>query len=346
MSEQTQTAPAGHDMPPAAQLLQIATGMFPAAAVFVAAKLGIADLLAKGPKTAAELADSTDSDADALYRALRGIASIGVFHEGEGRTFSNTPMSELLRDTPGSARDLVLWMSEEPHWRVYGYLLYSVQTGKTAWDLVHGEPCFDSLFGSMKELGHTFNKAMSSFSQQTVPAILEAYDFSGAATIADIAGGYGHVLGAVLQKYPEAKGVLFEVPQVLDGAPAMLDSYGVRDRVTLMPGDFVESIPVTADIYMLKHIIHDWYDDKCEKILGNIRASMPPDAKLLILDAVVPPPGVPHFSKFLDLEMLMLPGGMERDAAQFESLLTRSGFKMTRIIPTQSSISIVEAKKV
>ena len=345
MSEQTQAAAAHQETPPAAQLLQIATGMFPAAAVFVAAKLGIADLLADGPKTTAELADATGSHAESLYRALRGIATLGIFHEGENRTFSNTPMSELLRDTPGSARDLVLWMSEEPHWRVYGHLMYSVQTGKTAWDLVHGEPCFDSLFGSMKDLGETFNRAMSSFSQQTIPAILGSYDFSGASTIADIAGGYGHVLGAVLQKYPEAKGILFEAPPVLDGAPAMLDSYGVRDRVTLVPGDFVESIPVVADIYMMKHIMHDWYDDKCEKILGNIRASMPDHATLLILDAVVPPPGVPHFSKFLDLEMLMLPGGMERDAGQFESLLTNSGFEMTRIIPTPSPISIIEARK-
>ena len=168
----------------------------------------------------------------------------------------------------------------------------------------------------------------------------------GAGTVADVAGGVGNLLGAILQRYPDMKGILFEVPPVLDAAPPMLESYGVRDRVTLVPGDFVESIPVVADIYILKHIIHDWYDDKCERILGNIRASMPDGARVLIIDAVVPPPGVPHFSKFLDLEMLMLPGGMERDAEQFESLLTNSGFKLTRIIPTPSPISIVEAKKV
>jgi hypothetical protein len=339
-------APSPHEMPPEAILLQIATGMFPAAAIFVAAKLGIADLLAGGPKTTAELANDTGTDEHSLYRVLRGIASIGVFHEADNRTFANTAMSDTLRkDAPNSTRDLVLWMSEEPHWRVYGHLMYSVETGKTAWDLVHGEPCFDSLFGKMSKLGETFNRAMTSYSRQTIPAILAAYDLSGAGRIADIAGGVGHLLGAVLQKYEDAAGVLFEIPPVLDSAPAMLDSYGVRDRVELVAGDFVESIPVTADIYMLKHIIHDWYDDKNQKILGNIREVMPADAKVLIIDAVVPPPGEPHFSKFLDLEMLMLPGGMERTAEEFESLLTKSGFEMTRIVPTPSPISIVEAVK-
>jgi len=332
--------------PPEAQLLQIATGCFASAAVYVAAKLAIADLLADGPKTASELAAATGTDEHSLYRTLRAIASIGIFAESEGRTFANTAMSDSLRtDHPNSTRDLVVWMLEEPHWRVYGHLMYSVQTGKPAWDEVHGEPVFESLFGKHRDLGTIFNRAMTSYSFQTIPAILAAYDFSGAGMIADIAGGVGHLLGAVLQKYPDAKGVLFEIPPVLEQASPMLASYGVTDRVEMIMGDFTQSIPVRADIYMLKHIIHDWYDDKNEKILRNIRDVMGDDAKVLIIDAVVPPPGEPHFSKFLDLEMLMLPGGMERTAEEFESLLTRSGFKMTRIIPTPSPIAIVEAVK-
>ncbi|MBV9216591.1 MAG: methyltransferase [Acidobacteria bacterium] len=335
-----------HPLPPEAQMLQIATGFFPAQAIFVVTKLRIPELLADGPKTSADLATATDTDERSLYRVLRAIASIGVFEELPDRSFANTPVSETLcADHPNSARDMVLWMLEEPHWRVYGELLYSVQTGKTAWDKVYGEPVFASLFGSQKELGTVFNKAMASFSRQTIPAILAAYDFSGANTIADIAGGYGHLLGAVLKEYSDKRGVLFEVAPVLEGAPAMLDTYGVRDRVELVEGDFTEAIPVKADIYMLKHIIHDWYDDKCQTILSNIRNEMPGGAKVLIIDAIIPPPGEPHFSKFLDLEMLMLPGGMERTAAEFESLLDASGFKMTQIIPTPSPISIVEAVK-
>jgi len=344
MTEQTKTAP--EQIPPSAQLLSIATGAFHAAAIYVAAKLGIADLLVDGKKTAAELAAATNSHEHALYRTLRGIASIGVFAESEGRIFANTPMSESLRsDAPDSTRDLLIWMLEEPHWRVYGELLHSVRTGETAWDKVHGAPVFESLFTTHSELGTIFNRAMTSYSLQTIPAILAVYDFNGSRTVADIAGGVGHLLGAILQKNPSTKGVLFEIPPVLEGAPAMLESYGVSDRVELIAGDFTESIPVKADIYLLKHIIHDWYDDKNEKILRNIRDVMPEGAKVLIIDSVVPPPGEPHFSKFLDLEMLMLPGGMERTAEEFETLLTKSGFKLTRIIPTPSPISIVEAVK-
>ncbi len=339
-------AAAPQQMPPDAQMMQIATGFFGSAAVYVATKLGIPDLLKDGPKTTGELAAATNTDEHSLYRCLRSVASVGVFVESEGRTFANTPMSETLRaDHPNSTRDMVIWMLEEPHWRVYGDLLYSVQTGKTAWDKVHGAPVFESLFTTHKELGETFNRAMTSYSRMTIPAILAAYDFSGAGRIADIAGGFGHLLGAVLQKYTNAKGILFEIPPVLEGAPAMLDSYGVTDRVELVAGDFTESIPVEADVYMLKHIIHDWYDDKNQKILGNIREVMPEDAKVLVIDAVVPPPGEPHFAKFLDLEMLMLPGGMERTAEEFESLLTKSGFALNRIIPTPSPVAIIEAVK-
>lgn len=332
--------------PPEAQLLQIATGCFASAAIYVVAKLAIPDLLKDGPKSADQLAEDTGTDADALYRVLRATASIEVLHEDAGRVFTNSALSDTLRsDWPNSTRDLTLWMLEPPHWRVYGELMYSVETGRTAWDKVYGEPCFDSLFGSMRGLGDIFNRAMTSYSLQTIPAILESYDFSKMHTIADIAGGYGHLLGAILKKYPSANGVLFDMPVVLEGAPAMLDRYGVKDRVQILGGDFAKSIPVTADAYLLKHILHDWYDDKCQTILGNIRLVMPDDAQVIIIDAVVPPPGEPHFSKFLDLEMLMLPGGKERTAEEFGILLADSGFAMTRVIPTASPVSVIEAVK-
>jgi hypothetical protein len=334
-------------LPPGAQLLTAATAFFGSISIFVAAKLGIAEHLASGPKTVAELAATTGVQEDALYRVLRAASMTGVFEEQSDRTFANNAASETLRDSaPNTTRQLVLWMLEEPHWRVFGELMHSVRTGETAWDKVHGEPIFQSLFGgSMPELGETFNRAMTSYSLQTIPAILMAYDFSGAKTIADIAGGYGHLLGAILKANSNAKGVLFEIQPVLEGAPQMLESYGVADRVELIPGNFDESIPVTADIYLLKHIIHDWYDDRCRRILSNIRDVMPDDARVLIIDAVVPPPGEPHFAKFLDLEMLMLPGGMERTEEQFRSLLEASGFKLNRVIPTPSPIAIIEAAK-
>ena len=340
----TATAPVA--LPPDAQLMQLVSGAFVSAAIYSAAKLGIADLLADGPKTTGQLAEQTETDEHSLYRLLRSLASVGAFTEVETRTFANTPMTETLRsDATRSTRDLTIWMGEPEHWKVYGNLLYSVKTGKPAWDQVHGEPVFPYLFNTNKELGDIFNRAMTSYSHQSIGPVLESYDFSGASTIADIAGGYGHLLAAVLASNPNAEGVLFDLPQVLQGAPAMLDSYGVTDRVELVEGDFCAEIPVKADIYMLKHIIHDWYDDTNQKILKNIRANMSDNAKVLIIETVVPEGNGSHFSKIIDLEMLMAPGGMERTPREFEKLLADSGLRMTRIIPTQGLISIVEAVK-
>lgn len=333
-------------LPPEAQFLQIVSGCFVSSAIYVAAQLGIAGLLHDGPKTAKELAAATGSHEHSLYRLLRALASVGIFSESADRTFANTPMSDVLRpDAPNSVLNMTLWMLTEKHWRVYGHLDESVRTGETVWDKVHGEPIFNTLFETDRELGELFNKAMTSFSSQTIPAILDAYDFSQFATVADIAGGYGHLLAAVLQKYPGLNGILFEVPPVLAGAPGMMESYGVKDRAALVAGDFYAAIPVKADVYMLKHIIHDWDDEKCRTILGNIRREMADDATVLIIDAVIPGPNEPHFAKFLDLEMLMLPGGMERTGEEFEKLLESAGFRMTRIIPTHSPVSIIEAVK-
>jgi hypothetical protein len=333
-------------VPPDVQILQLVGGAFISQAVYVAAKLGIADLLADGPKTAKYLAENTQTGERSLYRVLRSLASVGAFVESDGKTFANTPMTETLRsDVPNSTRDTTIWMAEEEHWRVYGSLLYSVQTGKPAWDKVHGEPVFPYLFETNKPLGEIFNRAMTSFSYNSINGVLSSYDFSGAGTIADIAGGHGHLLAAVLAKYENSKGVLFDLPPVLAGAPEMLESYGVTGRGELIEGNFFEDIPVVADVYLMKHIMHDWYDDDCEKILQNIREAMPDNARVLILDAVIPEGNGPHFGKIIDLEMLLSPGGVERTATEFEQLLERSGFALNQIIETPSPVAIVEAVK-
>ena len=342
----TTTATAAQPLPPDAQLLQLVSGAFVSAAVYAAAKLGIADMLADGPKSAAYLAEKTGSDERSLYRVLRSLASVGAFAEVKANTFANTPMTETLRsDNPRSTRDLTIWMGEPEHWKVYGDLLYSVRTGKPCWDNVHGEAVFPYLFNTNPELGEIFNRAMTSYSHQSIGPVLEAYDFSGAKTVADVAGGYGHLLAAILAVNPSAKGVLFDLAAPLAGAPRMLEAYGVADRVELVEGNFFQEIPVKADIYILKHIIHDWDNEKNQKILGNIRANMPGDGKVLIVEAVVPEGNEPHFSKVIDLEMLMAPGGVERTPSEFEELCADSGFKLTRIIPTAGPMSIVEAVK-
>ncbi len=346
MNESTQPAATPHAMPPEAQIMQLLMGCFVSQAIYVGANLGIADLLTDGPKATAELAAETDTDERSLYRLLRSLASVGVFAESVDRTFSNTPMSETLcSDTATSMRAMVLFAGDKAHWSVYSDMMYSVKTGKPAWDHVHGEPVFPYLFQTNKELGDIFNRAMTSFSHASIAGVLAAYDFSGVGTLADIAGGSGHLLGGIMQKYPSMNGVLFDLGVVLAGAPDMLASYGVADRVAMVEGDFFSEIPVVADAYIMKHIIHDWYDDNCEKILQNIRRSMPDDGRVLIVDSVIPPGNDPHPGKILDLEMLISPGGVERTAAEFETLLTNSGFRLNRIIPTFAPVSIVEAVK-
>lgn len=342
----SQSAPAPHQLPPDAQVLSIVSSAWVSAAVYVVAKLGIADLIKDEPRSSESLAAKTSTTEQALYRVLRAVASAGIFTEVGDRTFAHTPMSETLRaDHPNSVRDLTIWINEPDHWKVYGDLMHSVKTGEPAWDKYHGEPVFPYLFQTNTELGEIFNRAMTSYSHQTIGPLLEAYDFSQASVVADIAGGFGHLLGAVLKANPEANGVLFDLPEVLEGAPKMLESYGVGDRVELVSGDFTKEIHVNADIYMLKHIIHDWYDEKDELILRNIRANMSDDAKVLIIETVVPEGNDPHFSKIIDLEMLAAPGGMERTAKEFETLLEKSGLKLTRIIPTMGLMSIIEAEK-
>ena len=343
----TSTATAPQQLPPDAQLLSIVSSAWTSAAIYVAAKLGIADLLKDGPRSVEFLSVATSTHETSLYRVLRAVASAGVFTENDGKTFANTPMSETLRaDHPQSVRDLTIWMNEPEHWKVYGDLMHSVKTGVPAWNKTHGEPVFPYLFKTNPELGTIFNNAMTSYTHQTTTPLLEAYDFSSAQIVADIGGGLGHLLGAVLAANTGITGVLFDLPEVLQGAPAMLKKFGVDERVEIVRGDFTQDIPVVADIYMLKHIIHDWYDDKNQVILGNIRNNMPDSAKVLIIETIIPEGNDPHFSKIIDLEMLVAPGGMERTAREFESLLQKSGLRLKRIIPTNGMMSIIEAVKV
>jgi len=337
---QSGTAPS----PANIQLLQLAGAAWASRCLHVVAQLGVADHIGDAPQSTEALAKATGTRPDALYRVLRLLASLGVF-EWKNGAWSHSEASRFLRsDHPGSLRDYVRMLGLPIFWDAYEDMEYSLRTGQPAFAKRHEGGVFAYLAGHPEE-SRIFDAAMTSKSHRDITAVLPAYDFSQFGTIADIAGGHGHLLAAVLRKYPNARGVLFHLPPVLAGAPKMMDSYGVGDRVELVEGDFFAGIPVKADIYLLKHIIHDWYEDTNQKILRNIRANMPDDGKVLIIEAVVPEGNEPHFSKIIDLEMLISPGGIERTPSEFEKLLSDSGFKMTRIIPTQGMMSIVEAVK-
>ncbi|HEY0380428.1 MAG TPA: methyltransferase [Pyrinomonadaceae bacterium] len=330
-------------LPPEAVLTQLAFGALMTQAVYVAAKLGVADLLAEKPKTIAELAAATETNRHALYRVLRSLASAGIFEETDPKVFALTPLAEPLRaDAPNSVRNGIIFMGEEWHWRVWGDMLYSVRAGKPAWGHVHGGEVFD-YFAVNPAQAEIFNRAMTDMSVATAPAVVEAYDFSGIGTVADIAGGHGYLLAQVLKANPAARGVLFDVQPVIEGAGQLLEREGVSDRVEKVSGDFFARVPAAADLYMMKSIIHDWDDERAVMILRNVNEAMKRDGKVLLVEVVVPEGNEPHLSKLVDLEMLVSPGGVERTAREYSDLLSAAGLRLTRIIQTKSPVSIIEA---
>ena len=328
---------------PEAVLTQLAVGSLVSQAVYVAAKLGVADLLAARPRTAAELAAETGADAPSLYRILRALASVGVFSERDGGTFELTPPAEFLRsDVPGSLRDVAIFMGEEWHWRVWGNTLHSVMTGRAAWEYTHGAEVFPYFQANPRESA-IFDRAMTSLSSLSAAAVAEGYDFSGVRELVDVAGGHGRLLASVMRANPEMRGVLFDLPHVIEGAPPNLEAEGVSERCELARGDFFEGVPAGADAYIMKHIIHDWDDERALIILKNIARAMKEGGRVLIVETVIPEGNAPNLGKVLDIEMLVSPGGKERTEKEYKELLARAGLRLTRIVPTKSPYSVVEA---
>ena len=281
---------------------------------------------------------------DALYRVLRTLASLGIFEETAPREFSNNLASSMLRaEVPGSMYDSALWMTDPFHFQVYADALYSVQTGNPAVDKTFGIPVFEYFAGNPEE-SEIFNNAMTSFSAMVIPAVLEVYDFSGIGTLIDIAGGHGRVLTSILEKYPAMRGVLFDLEHVLAGARPRIRELGLADRCQTIAGDFFKAVPEGGDAYIMKHIIHDWDDERALAILTNIRKAMKPGGRVILLETIVLPGNQPDFGKILDLEMLLMPGGRERTEQEFRALFARAGFAQVRFIPTPSPLSVLEAQ--
>lgn len=340
-----QTEPAAQAAPPEAVLTQMITGSLGSQAVYVAAQLGIADLLVHGPRNVEELAKAAGADADSLYRVLRALASFGVFQEHGNRVFALTPTGELLRsDSPRSLRDLAIFMGEDWHWRVWGRTLYSVRTGKAAWNEVHGQEVFP-YFANNPEAAKIFDRAMTSLSNLAIQAVVEGYDFSDVKTLVDVAGGHGRLLTAILDEHMSMHGVLFDQPHVLEGAKENEHVKTLSERLRLVSGDFFESVPAGFDGYIMKHIIHDWDDERALQILRNIRNVMDDDGRVILVETVITDDGQPDLGKLLDIEMLVSPGGKERTAAEYWELFAKAGLRMTRIVPTKSPYSVIEAVK-
>jgi hypothetical protein len=328
------------------RMMQLSTGLVFTAALQPIARMKIADLLASSPLPVSQLAAQSATNPDALYRVMRLLASVGVFTESPGKVFGLTPMSELLREgVPGSLRDMILWITNPFHFQVHGEMGHSVRTGQPAVEKVYGKPAFEAIFGN-PEVAYDFNMAMTCFSRRIAPAVLEAYDFSGIGTLMDVAGGHGAILCEILSRYPQMQGILFDMPNVVEEANCHICSLKMDQRCQTISGDFFEQIPPGADAYYMQHIIHDWNDERCLKILANCRQALEGRAngRLLIADSVVPENSDPHPSKWLDLEMLLMPGGRERTRPEWEALFAKAGFEITGMFPLKTAETLIEAR--
>ena len=342
------TAGAPPEVQAVQQLFQIATGYMASSALQTALKLQIPDRVAAGKRSVAELAQDAGVDEDALYRVLRALASLGVFDEQEPRTFDLTLIGRMLQKGQAGFYDMGLWITSPFHFRVYAEMLHAVTTGMPAAEKVTGMPVFEYFAKpENKALSEIFNNAMTGFSADVAPAALDAYDFSGIDVLVDVAGGHGKVLTSILARYPGMRGVLFDLPHVIAGAAPIIEAAGVKDRCSTASGDFFKEVP-EGSAYIMKHIIHDWDDERARTILRNIRAKLQgkPNGKLLLLEAVLKPGNDPDLGKLIDLEMLMMPGGRERSESEFRTLLASAGFELTRVVPTRSPLSVIEARVV
>jgi hypothetical protein len=329
--------------PPQVQLIQMGMGFIPARVLFLAAKLGLADLLADEPKSAAELAGPTKSHERALHRLMRTLSSLGVFTEETGGRFGLTEMGEALKTAaPGSTRALILsfggWV-----WNSFGEMSHSIETGKSAFNNVYGMPPFEWL-KSQPEEAALFGETMVAFHGAEPSAVVEAYDFSGFGTVVDVGGSTGNMLVHLLNRCPGPRGILFDLPVTVAEAPAFLRKHhGIEERIAIVPGSFFDSVPAWADCYILSHVIHDWSEEQNLTILGHCRKVMKPESKLLIVEFVLPSDNSPHPGKILDMVMLTVTGGEERTEEEYGALLAKAGLRMTRVVPTASAASIVEA---
>jgi hypothetical protein len=314
-------------------------------AVCTIAELGIADQIDPGsPQAVESLAEARGCHERSLYRILRFLASHGIFQEIGKRQFDHTPLSHCLRsDAEGSFRSA----AQMGHrvYQAWDGLHHAAITGESGFNKVFGQPLFDYV-GTHPDLAPIFDAAMPAIHGHETAAMLEAYDFSGIHFLADIGGGNGSLIGAVLRRYPKIRGLLFELSHVAERARESLKAYGLDGRCSVIEGNFFESVPGGADTYLFRHIIHDWNDEQSVQILSNCRKVIPKNGRVLIIEAVVPSGNKPSLAKDYDMVMLVFPGGIERTEEEYGLLLKQAGFQLSSVTPTTSVISAIVGKPI
>ena len=331
---------------PQMEVRNLLMGFVVSRALQVAAELGLADALADGPKDRDALAREVGAHADTLHRVVRALASFGVFNELPDGRLANTPLSEYLRsDAPASLRGLARMHGGSPLWQAWAGLEYSVRSGEPSFAHVHGSPMFEYL-AAHPESARRFDDGMATSSRLMNEALVEGYEWGQFATLVDVAGGVGSTLAAILRTNPGIQGVLFDLPHVIERGRDYLAQQGVGARCRTETGSFFDAVPAGADAYFMKHIIHDWDDEDCVRILRNCRAAMSDHAKLLVCEKVVPPGNEPNIVKTMDLVMLVLTdGGRERTEREFRDLFARADLRLARVVPTRAENVILELIK-
>ncbi len=330
-------------VPAPVAMLELVLGYFTIPMVRAAAQLDVAEHLAGGPLTAEELARATGANPAALARLMNTLVSMGIFTRGGDARYGLNALGQTLRsNVPGSMRDLVIFCFDPWHVKAWGAFTDTVRTGKNGVELAHGKELFDLLDGT--DEGRTFDGAMVSLTQLDAPAHARAFDFSSARQVCDVAGGRGTLLAHVLAQHPHLQGILFDQPKVVRGARPLLESWGVADRVKLVGGSFFESVPEGCDVYMMRDILHDWDDERAVAILKTIRKAMTAGSRLLVAEMVMTEDDAPFPGKVYDIEMMTVTSdGKQRTPSQFRALFAQAGMTFSRVIPTSSPFSLVEA---
>ncbi len=327
-------------------LLRMMTGYWVAQALYVACKLGIADLIKDGGSSCRELAEATGVHERSLYRLMRALASVGAFAEAEKGVFELTPLATLLRgDVEGSMRGAAVMYGEE-FYRAWAAFPSTIQTGEPCWDHVFGMGLFDYLEAN-PEVSEVFNRGMTDLGRTIYSdrGIVAAYDFSDLTKVVDIGGGHGSFLATVLSSNRALQGVLFDRPHVIEEArKGFSQNPELTARCEFVGGDFFESVPEGGHAYVLKRVIHDWEDGSAIAILRNCCEGMTPNGRVLVVEILIPPGNTRSFGKLLDINMMAVTGGLERTEEEYRDLFDRAGLSLTRVTHTECALSIIEGR--
>lgn len=328
-----------------ARLFELAWGYWASQILRQTAEMGLADRFSGSPRTADELCEEFGMHPPSFRRFMRSLTGLGIVTQLSPGLYQLTEMGEALKSkAPGAARSTVISLIGKLVAPAWENLDYSLRTGEPGFEKHYGKGLFEHI-QQTPGMPEIFSETMVGIHGQEPPAVAAAYDFSRIGTLVDVGGASGNMLGHVLARHPGLKGVLYDLPHVVSDARPLLERFGVADRVSVEGGSFFENVPAGHDAYLMSHIIHDWDEQECATILGNCRKAMRSDGKILIVEMVVPDDNAPHPGKLLDMMMLVGPGGQERTPSEYDALLSANGLRMTRIVPTASAVSVVEAVK-